>query len=236
MWRGVDVEPEALPLPEEILTMEEALARARRGRERLIRAVRQAKPGFPEWILFSAAAFDVVVEQPQILVGGGAQVVHTEQDRSTDIDLVGWITPRDMEALADAGFKKEGRHWIYAWTLMDGVSVEVPAAVLLGQDPPVEVNVGGHPLRVISLDDLMMDRLVQATDRTDVTWDEAIELAEATFDRVDWDKVRARCMVKRKEDIGLHILPRVLDDVLGHLESRRRRAVGDGGPFRESGP
>lgn len=114
--------------------------------------------------------------------------------------------------------------------------MEVPDAVLLGQDPPVEVDVGGHPLRVISLDDLMMDRLVQATDRTDVTWDEAMELAEATFDRVGWDEVRARCMVKRKEDIGLHILPRVLDDVLGELEARRRGADGDRGPSPGRGP
>lgn len=149
-----------------------------------------------------------MVEHPQILVGGGTQVVHTEQHRPTDIDMVGWITPRDMEALADAGFVKEGRHWVYAWNLMEGVDVEVPDAVLMGQDPPAIVDVAGHRLRVISLDDLMMDRLVQATDRTPTTWDEVIELGEATFDRVNWDKLRARCMVKRKEDIGLHILPR----------------------------
>lgn len=164
-----------------------------------------------------------MVECPLTLVGGGAQVVHTRQHRPTDIDMVGRITQRDFEALADAGYEKQGRHWIYAWKRVEGVDVEVPAAVLSGEDPPEVVDVGGHLLRVISLHDLMMDRLVQATDRTDVTWDEVIALAEATFDRVNWDTVRARCMVKRKEDIGLHSLPQVLDEVLAQLKTVRRQ-------------
>ena len=196
----------------------------------LLERARQAVPGSPEWILYAAAAFDALVEHPQILVGGGAQVVHTRQHRPTDIDLVGPITPRDMEALADAGFEKQGRHWIYAWTLMEGVSVEVPSGHLLGQDPPEIIDVDGHPLQVISLEDLMIDRLVQATDRTPVTWDEAMELAGASFDRVNWDVVRTRCMVKRKEDIGLHKLPQVWDEVLARLGSIHQQKKSDATP------
>ncbi|MDE0132224.1 MAG: hypothetical protein OXM62_05100 [bacterium] len=196
---------------------------------------RNAEPGSPEWILYSAAAFDAMVECPLILVGGGAQVVHTQQHRPTDIDMVGRITQRDFEALAAAGYEKQGRHWIYAWKRVDGVDVEVPAAVLMGEDPPEIVDVGGHHLRVISLHDLMMDRLVQATDRTDVTWDEVMELAEATFDRVNWDTVRARCMVKRKEDIGLHILPQVLDEVLAELDTMHERGRDNPGASMDAG-
>ena len=55
-----------------------------------------------------------------ILVGGGAQVVYTEQYRPTDIDLVGQITRRDMAALADNGFERVGRHWIYSWKHIEG--------------------------------------------------------------------------------------------------------------------
>ena len=106
-----------------------------------------------------------------ILVGGGAQVVHTEEHRPTDVDMVGRITPRDIQILKDAGFERRGRHWLHAWTLTEGIFVEVPDSVLIGEDPPELIDVGGHPLRVISVDDLMMDRLVQATDRTDTTWD-----------------------------------------------------------------
>ncbi len=48
-------------------------------------------------------------------------------------------------------------------------------------------------MRIIALEDLMMDRLVQATDGTAVTWDEANLLANAAHDRVDWDAIEARC-------------------------------------------
>ena len=97
--------------------------------------------------------------------------------------------------------------------------VEVPATTLIGQDPPRVVDVAGHPLQIISVEDLMMDRLVQATDRTDTTWDEAIELAEATYKRVNWDTIRARCMTKRTEDLGLHILPQVLDEIIAEIQT-----------------
>ena len=76
------------------------------------------------------------MEHPLILVGGGAQVVYTQQPRPTDVDLVGRITPRDLQALEDAGFERTGRHWLHAWKHMEGVFVEVPASVLLGEDPP----------------------------------------------------------------------------------------------------
>ena len=55
--------------------------------------------------------------------------------------MVGRITPRDMEALADAGFVKEGRHWVYAWNLVEGVDVEVPDAPQVY--PPVRPNRDG---------------------------------------------------------------------------------------------
>ncbi len=125
--------------------------------------------------------------------------------------------PPDMRSRGDTGYTF-GKG-------VEGVDVEVPATVLMGEDPPEVVDVGGNHLRVISLHDLMMDRLVHATDRTEVTWDEVIELAEATGDRVNWDAVRARCMVKRNDDIGLHILPQILDEVLAELTaiSQRKR-------------
>ena len=188
----------------------------------LLERARKATFGSPEWILYSAAAFDALVEHPMILVGGGAQVVHTEQSRPTDVDMVGRITPRDLQVLEEAGFERRGRHWLHAWT-WEGLLVEVPDSVLMGEDPPELVEVGGHELRVISVDDLMMDRLVQATDRTDITRDEVLSLAEATYERVNWDRIRERCMTKRTEDLGLHILPEVLDEVLADVATTRKR-------------
>ena len=73
-----------------------------------------------------------------------------------------------------------------------------------------------YPLRVITLNDLMMDRLVQATDNTDETWDEAVDLARYAGGLVDWELIRVRC-AEQQTDIGLRGLPRVLDDVLDVL-------------------
>ena len=188
----------------------------------LLEQAQASPPGSPEWILYTAAAFDAIVEHPMILVGGGAQVIYTQQPRPTDVDLVGQITPNDLQALADAGFERHGRHWLHAWK-QDEMFVEVPATTLIGQDPPRLVDVAGHLLQIISVEDLMMDRLVQATDRTDTTWNEAIELAEATYKRVNWDTIRSRCMTKRTEDLGLHILPQVLDEVIAEIQTGRHR-------------
>jgi len=74
-------------------------------------------------------------------------VAHTVKTRPTDIDLMGIIiTSRDVEALAEVGFIKEGRHWVHAWGL-EWIDVEVPDSALYGEDHPVEVDVGGHCLK-----------------------------------------------------------------------------------------
>ncbi len=191
-----------------------------------LEGILRSEPGSPQWILYAAAAFDSIVEHPQTLVGGGAQVFYTQQSRPTDIDMVGRVTTRDMGFLAAAGFEKKGRHWYYGWEHENGVLVEVPSEESYGVDTPNIVFVSEYPLQVISLNDLMMDRLVQATDNTDVTWDEAVHLAKGTGGRVDWDLIRVRC-AEQQTDIGLRGLPRVLDDVLDVLGIGIGRAVVD---------
>lgn len=186
------------------------------GTDGFLEGILRSEPGSIEWILYAAAAFDSIVENPQTLVGGGAQVFYTKQNRPTDIDMVGRITARDMESLAAAGFKKKGRHWHYGWEHENGVLVEVPSGASYGVDTPDIVFVKGYPLRVITLNDLMMDRLVQATDNTDETWDEAVDLARYAGGLVDWELIRVRC-AEQQTDIGLRGLPRVLDDVLDVL-------------------
>ena len=45
---------------------------------------------------------------------------------------------------------------------------------------------------VISATDLMMDRLVQATDGTKATHDEALQLAIAAHERIAWNRIHIR--------------------------------------------
>ena len=153
------------------------------------------------------------------MVGGAAQLIHTGQERLTDIDMVGPIDSRDEATLAQAGFVRDGRHWISGSE--DGeIAVEVPGETLFGDDTPEIIQVEGVEgvvVRVISINDLIMDRLIQATDGTLVTWEEALALAIAAQDRIDWSVIEARCSDAQADDFFLRKLPAVLDRLTAHL-------------------
>ncbi len=150
-----------------------------------------AEPDSAERILFAAAGFNALTSRELVLVGGAAQATHTGIGRITDIDLVGHISPADEERIRMAGFRRVGRHWV----LERGdaaVAVEIPGTELLGEEPPESVAVDGGRVLIISVTDLMMDRLTQASDRTTVTRDEAEQLAVAAADRIAWDQLEER--------------------------------------------
>lgn len=182
----------------------------------LLALARRAPPNSVDRMLLAAAAFDAVVRAPLVLVGGAAQMIHTGLERPTDIDMVGPIGPRDRTALARAGFVRDGRHWV--WGSGDHeVAIEVPGTTLFGEDPPELVDVEGRVVSVISVNDLMMDRLVQATDGTAVTWEEALSLAIAARDRIDWTVIESRCRTAQVDDFFLQNLPAVLDRLIQSL-------------------
>ena len=144
-----------------------------------------------EGILYGAAAFDALTDDPMVLVGGGAQVSHTGVGRPTDIDLVGRVSAEDESRLVEAGFTRKGRHWVHE--SKEGViAVEVPGSGLTPEETYEEIELEGAVVRVISVTDLMIDRLIQATDGTHVTRDEATQLAVAAGHRVDWEAVEER--------------------------------------------
>ena len=167
-------------------------------------------------MLLAVAAFDAVVRAPLVLVGGAAQMIHTGLERPTDIDMVGPIDSRDRAALARAGFVRDGRHWV--WGSGDHeIAIEVPGGTLFGEDPPELVDVEGRIVRVISANDLMIDRLIQATDGTAVTWEEALSLAIAARDRIDWTLIESRCRTAQEDDFFLRNLLAVLDRLMQRL-------------------
>ena len=179
----------------------------------LIARALQASPDSAERVLLAAAAFDTVVRAPLVLAGGAAQMIHTGHPRLTDIDMVGPVDSRDKAALSESGFGRDGRHWVCG-AGADELAIEVPSETLFGEDPPELVEVEGVVVRVISINDLMMDRLIQATDGTPVTWEEALALAIAAQDRIDWSLIEARCRTAQEEDFFLRNLPMVLDRIM----------------------
>ena len=66
-------------------------------------------------------------------------MVHTMEQRPTDIDMVGPIDSRDEQALEDAGFVRAGRHWAFDWS--------EPGAPHLPSAPKVPTNRPARQLR-----------------------------------------------------------------------------------------
>ncbi len=175
--------------------------------ELLARAL-DADPDSAERILFVVAAFDGLTDGPMILVGGGAQVTHTGVGRLTDIDLVGHLSAADEASIAGAGFARVGRHWVYE---SDSATIAVEVRRHAdGEETPELVDVEGTIVRIISLNDLMMDRLTQATDGTITTWEEARMLATAAGDRIGWASLEERCERRARTDALLRSLPDLL--------------------------
>jgi hypothetical protein len=95
--------------------------------------------------------------RPPVLVGGAAVELFTGGAYTTgDLDFVGPV-PADVErALAAAGFRKEGRHWIRD----DGeIFLEFPGSALREGESPALVTVEGIKVLTLRAEDILVDRL-----------------------------------------------------------------------------
>lgn len=91
-----------------------------------------------------------------VLVGGAAVELQTGGAYTTgDLDFVGEVSQRVARRLSEAGFRREGRHWVHE----EGeVFVELPSAEL-GERQVVELKVGTHRVLSLAPEDLIVDRL-----------------------------------------------------------------------------
>lgn len=125
----------------------EALARAAREDDRARRAVRVAS--------VLAEALDGAGCRP-VLVGGAAVEIYTRAAYTTfDLDFVAAETEELDPTMRALGFEREGRHWVQREY---GVVVEFPATTLAPARAESMV-VEGRTLSVISVEDLIVDRL-----------------------------------------------------------------------------
>jgi hypothetical protein len=141
--------------------------------------------------LWLVAAIDAIVPRPVFLVGGAAVDLHTGWNQPTDVDIVGVMTADDHRALVAVGFVETGgRH--LRWDYPDGTDevVEFPGSILDGSFERIQLS-DTVTMNVISVESLVVGRIVLATDGTSVTFDEALRLIVAVADRVDWQAVVA---------------------------------------------
>lgn len=96
-------------------------------------------------------------ESAPVLVGGAALELYTRGAyRTADIDLVGRVPEEVAAELESVGFARQGRHWVHPGAR---IFIELPAASF---DAPVVVDAvrfGEWTLRVLSPEDVLVDRL-----------------------------------------------------------------------------
>jgi hypothetical protein len=123
-------------------------------------------------------------ETTPVVVGGAAVELYTGGAFTTgDIDLVGAVTPGAARALKKAGFERQGCHWILEAAQ---IFVEFPGEALDPGEVASWLEFEGHRLRVISVEDLLVDRLGAWEN-----WQSAVDGVNALFlwtiqkDRID---------------------------------------------------
>jgi hypothetical protein len=139
--------------------------------------------------LWLAKAADHAVVERAVLVGGAAVNLYTRSYRPTDIDMCAYLDEADRQALQEAGFRHlQGDHFDYEFDDGQRWLIEFPSSQVDGD--VISVVLDDHEsLTVISLESLIVDRALQATDGTRVTFTEAVRLCVAVFEDADWTKV-----------------------------------------------
>ncbi|MEN8042010.1 MAG: hypothetical protein ABFR95_10960 [Actinomycetota bacterium] len=183
-----------------------------------------AEPDSTERYLLLIAAIDSVLGTRTILVGGSAVNVHTGTYNPTDIDLVASVGAAEREVLMGWGFSWAGvghRHLSYVFPDGEIALVEFPSSTLDGTRPPEWMDVAPDAgIWLIALDDLMMDRLQQATDGSKVTFEAAVSLARTMRDRIDWVSLQEEAQSPGNMALGVG---KSLDDVRAALDPETNR-------------
>jgi len=163
----------------------------------LLDHAREAPEHSPERSLWLVAAIEQIIGKPLVLVGGAAANTYTGEYIPTDIDLIGsGIDSADRAKLVQYGFTDPGvGHRHVHITLRPGevpVYVEFPTPPLEAEEVTEVGLAEGVVASIISLPDLVVDRLKQATDGTGVTHDAAVALIAATYEELDWEAIDRR--------------------------------------------
>ncbi len=97
------------------------------------------------------------VGQDPILVGGAAVEYYTEGGYSTaDVDMVSEGGPELIKVMGNLGFHKIGKDFSHPKLK---IYVEFPGRALKASEKFSELEIYGHRLRIISIEDLVVDRL-----------------------------------------------------------------------------
>lgn len=152
-----------------------------------------------------ASAADHAIKRRAVLVGGSAVNLHTGSYRPTDIDLCAYLDEADRRLLQSVGFEQiQGDHFSYTFEDGERWLVEFPDSQVDGEVMELVLD-DGETLAVITLESLIVDRLLQATDGTGVTFDEAVRLCLAASEHARWWWVEADIGQRDQLEPGLEL-------------------------------
>jgi len=157
---------------------------------------------------------------PPVLVGGAAVELYTGGAYTTgDLDLVGTVPAAVARALRQAGFRKQGRHWIHD---AGEIFLEFPSSSLHEGEEGIAFRAGPHEVLILAAEDLIAERLAAWQH-----WRSAVDgvngwlvyaARRASLD----DRRLARQVTLRRSEAGLRALKR-----LARVAARRQLTTAD---------
>lgn len=173
--------------------------------------------------LWLAKAADHAISDRAVLVGGTAVNLHTGMYNPTDVDLCAYLDETDRQELTRLGFENlQGDHFRYTFPDGQVMLLEFPETRVDGGVMQIALD-DGEPLLVIDRESLVVDRVEQATDGTQVTFDEAVRYCFAVADQVDWPQVETE-IHRRDQANPLIKLVATYKRVLREVRSRAEKA------------
>lgn len=176
--------------------------------------------------LWLAKAADHAISDRAVLVGGTAVNLHTGMYNPTDVDLCAHLDEADRQALTQLRFENiQGDHFRYTYADGQVMLLEFPDARVDGGVMQVALD-DDELLLVIDRESLVVDRVEQATDGTQVTFDEAVRYCFAVTDQVDWSLVETEIR-SRDQRNPLVRLVATYERVLAEVRSRAEEVSTD---------
>jgi predicted nucleotidyltransferase len=153
-----------------------------------------------------------------VLVGGAAVEFYTQGGITTDdLDLIAEGGPDLRKVMTGLGFRKLGKDFVHEAL---GIYVEFPGRALGPSERSAVLRVGGRRLRILSREDLLVDRLCAFK-----FWRSAIDGLSAMLllelGEIDERRLRSRADEEDVED-ALEAVQAVQEEVIRRRLSRRR--------------
>lgn len=168
--------------------------------------------------LWLAKAADYGIKDRAVLVGGAAVNLHTGSYRPTGVDMCAFLDGSDRQTLVELGFSNsQGDHFEYQFEDGELWLLEFPDSQVDGDVSMIQLS-DEDTLAVISRESLIVDRLLQATDGTTITFEEAVRLCVVTYRTTNWSWVSTEIGRRDSLEPGLG-LSDVFDRVLHKVRS-----------------